>query len=158
MQLSRKASLMLGGAFIAAHASVVEWLLQKARPYIYTTASAPALAHALLTSLDIIGGQEGSDRRSHLASLIAQLRRDLTLRNWKHPSSETAIQPIIIGGNDETLRAAAALYEQGLWVAAIRPPTVAAGTARLRLTLSAAHTFDDVQQVVAAIKHLESEI
>ena len=148
----------VGGAFVAAHASVIELMLQRARPYIYTTAAPPALAHALLASLNIIGGAEGAARRAHLAALIAQLRQGLRLQRWHNPASSTAIQPIIIGANDVALRASAALYEQGLWVPAIRPPTVAAGTARLRVTLSAAHTEGDVAQLVAALNQLEKDV
>jgi 8-amino-7-oxononanoate synthase len=145
----------VGGAFVAAHASVIELMIQRARPYIYTTAAPPALAHALLASLDIIGGEEGASRRAHLQALIAQFRDGLQLRRWQHPASETAIQPIVIGANDEALRVGAGLYGQGLWVPAIRPPTVPAGTARLRVTLSAAHTHEDVAQLVAALNQLE---
>ena len=145
----------VGGAFVAAHASVVELMIQRARPYIYTTAAPPALAHALLASLDIIGGAEGAARRAHLQALIAQFRDGLRLERWQHPASGTAIQPIIIGPNDEALRVGAGLYDQGLWVPAIRPPTVPAGTARLRATLSAAHTHEDVAQLVAALNQLE---
>ena len=146
----------VGGAFVAAHATVIEWLVQRARPYIYTTAAAPALAHALLTSLDIIGGAEGRVRRAHLRALIAQLKTALHLRRWRHLPSDTAIQPLIIGANEDALHAAAALYEDGLWVPAIRPPTVPAGTARLRVTLSAAHTAEDVAQLAAALNALET--
>jgi 8-amino-7-oxononanoate synthase len=145
----------VGGAFVAAHASVIELLIQRARPYIYTTAAPPALAHALLASIDIIEGPEGAARRAHLASLIAQFRDGLRLERWANPASSTAIQPVIIGANDEALRVGAALYGQGLWVAAIRPPTVAAGTARLRATLSAAHSIDDVARLTAALNELE---
>jgi 8-amino-7-oxononanoate synthase len=145
----------VGGAFVAAHASVVELILQRARPYIYTTAAAPALAHALLASLDIIEGDEGRARRTHLNALIAQLDEGLRLTRWLRPASGTAIQPILIGANDEALAVSQRLYEQGLWVPAIRPPTVAAGTARLRVTLSAAHTEDDVAQLTAALNQLE---
>jgi 8-amino-7-oxononanoate synthase len=146
----------VGGAFIAAHASVIELMIQRARPYIYTTAAPPALAHALLTSLDIITGDEGAVLRSHLASLIAQLDADLRLARWQRPASRTPIQPIIIGANDEALRVAAALHAKGLWVPAIRPPTVPQGTARLRVTLSAAHTHDQVAQLVASLNELEA--
>ena len=145
----------VGGAFVAAHASVIELMIQRARPYIYTTAAPPALAHALLASIDIIGGEEGASRRAHLQALIAQFRDGLRLQRWQHPASETAIQPILIGANDEALRVGAGLYGQGLWVPAIRPPTVPAGTARLRVTLSAAHTHEDVAQLVAALNQLE---
>lgn len=145
----------VGGAFVAAHEAVIELLVQRARPYIYTTAAAPALAHALLASLDIIEGDEGRARRAHLDALIAQLDRALRLERWRRPASRTAIQPIVIGANDEALSVSAALHEQGLWVPAIRPPTVAPGTARLRVTLCAAHTEDDVAQLAAALNRLE---
>jgi 8-amino-7-oxononanoate synthase len=147
----------VGGAFVAAHATVIEWLVQRARPYIYTTAAAPALAHALLTGLDLIGGEEGIARRAHLQALVAQLQSQLTLKRWKLLPSQTAIQPIVIGRNDEALQVAAALYEQGLWVPAIRPPTVPPDTARLRVTLSAAHTADQVAQLAEALNALEGK-
>ena len=145
----------VAGAFVAAHASVIELMIQRARPYIYTTAAPPALAHALLTSLDIISGAEGAARRAHLGSLVNRFRAGLRLERWQHAPSTTAIQPIIIGANEEALRAGAGLYGQGLWVPAIRPPTVPAGTARLRATLSAAHTHEDVAQLAAALNQLE---
>ncbi|KQV51727.1 8-amino-7-oxononanoate synthase [Massilia sp. Root335] len=145
----------VGGAFIAAHEDVIELMIQRARPYIYTTAAAPALAHALLASVDIIESDEGEQRRAHLRALIAQLDDGLRLERWQRPASTTAIQPIIIGANDEAMAAAARLHGQGLWVPAIRPPTVAVGTARLRVTLSAAHTEQDVAQLTAALNQLE---
>ncbi len=145
----------VGGAFVAAHASVIELLVQRARPYIYTTAAPPALAHALQASLDIIGGDEGVQRRSHLAALVAQLRDALRLQRWQLVPSHTAIQPIIIGSNEDALRVAAGLHEQGLWVPAIRPPTVAPGTARLRVTLSAAHSHEEVARLARALNELE---
>ncbi|VXC29390.1 8-amino-7-oxononanoate synthase [Massilia sp. 9I] len=145
----------VGGAFIAAHASVIELLVQRARPYIYTTAAPPALAHALQASLDIIGGEEGAQRRAHLAALVAHLQDALRPQRWQLLASNTAIQPLVIGSNADALRVAAALHEQGLWVPAIRPPTVAAGTARLRITLSAAHTHEEVAQLARALNELE---
>jgi 8-amino-7-oxononanoate synthase len=145
----------VSGAFVAAHATVIEWLVQRARPYIYTTAAAPALAHALLTSLDLISGEEGNTRRMRLQALTAQLHAELKLKRWQLLPSHTAIHPVIIGPNDEALQAAAALHEQGLWVPAIRPPTVPPGTARLRMTLTAAHTAQDVAQLAGAMNALE---
>jgi 8-amino-7-oxononanoate synthase len=145
----------VGGAFIAAHASVIELLVQRARPYIYTTAAPPALAHALLTSLDIIGGAEGTARRAQLTRLTAQLDGALQLQRWQRVPSTTPIQAIIIGSNEDAMAAAASLHAQGLWVPAIRPPTVPANTARLRVTLSAAHTEQDVAQLAAALNTLE---
>jgi 8-amino-7-oxononanoate synthase len=145
----------LGGAFVAAHPSIIDWLVQSARPYIYTTATPPAIAHALLTSLRLIGGEEGDQRRDHLQQLITQLRSQLATLidahpalGWRLPDSRTAIQPLIVGDNAAALALASALDAQDLWVPAIRPPTVPIGTARLRITLSAAHSAADVQRLV----------
>jgi 8-amino-7-oxononanoate synthase len=148
----------VSGAFIAAHASAIEFMVQRARPYIYTTAAPPALAHALLASLDIIEGEEGAARRAHLNRLIALLDDTLTLTRWQRPLSHTAIQPIVIGGNDEALYVAGRLHEQGLWVPAIRPPTVAPGTSRLRVTLCAAHTEDEVARLAATLNAFEHQL
>lgn len=145
----------VGGAFVAAHETVIEWLVQRARPYIYTTAAAPALAHALLTSLDLIAGAEGVSRRAQVQHLISQLAAAPVPPGWTRLASATAIQPLVIGGNAAVLQAAAALFEQGLWVTAIRAPTVPAGTARLRITLSATHSAQDVAQLVSALGALK---
>ncbi|NHZ95084.1 8-amino-7-oxononanoate synthase [Massilia sp. CCM 8734] len=145
----------VGGAFVAAHASVIELMIQRGRPYIYTTAAPPALAHALLTSIDIIGGDEGASRRAHLASLIAAFDEQIDLKRWQRVPSHTAIQAIVIGTNEEVLRIGAGLHGHGLWVPAIRPPTVPEGTARLRVTLSAAHTHEEVAQLAAVLNDLE---
>lgn len=144
----------VSGAFVAAHETVIEWLVQRARPYIYTTASAPALAHALLTSLDIMAGREGQQRRAQLELLRHQLQGLPVRAGWRHLASETPIQPLVIGSNADVLAAAQALDEQGLWVSAIRAPTVPAGTARLRITLSATHTTEDVARLLAALQQL----
>jgi len=146
----------VAGAFVCAHETVIEWMIQRARPYIYTTAQPPALAHALLASLRIIDSPEGAQRRARLGELAGVLSETLALRAWRLPPSPTAIQPIIIGDNDAAMRAAARLYESGFWVPAIRPPTVPAGTARLRLTLSAAHEPDDVAALARAVNGIES--
>jgi len=148
----------VAGAFVAAHKSVIEWMVQRARPYIYTTAAPPAVAHALLASLEIIGGTEGAERRAHLQTLIAQWRSALQLQRWQALPSDTAIQPVVIGANEEAMKIAAALYEQNIWVPAIRPPTVPAGTARLRVTLSAAHTAAEVTQLVEVLQQLEQQV
>jgi len=145
----------VGGAFVAAHEAVIETLIQKARPYIFTTAAPPAMAHALLASLDIIAGEEGRQRRAHLAALVAQWNAGLQLRHWQPLASTTAIQPVIIGENAEMMGIAASLYREGLWVGAIRPPTVPVGTARLRVTLSAGHTEQDVALLINAVNNLE---
>lgn len=150
----------VGGAFVAAHRDFIEWMIQRARPYIYTTAAPAALAHALLTSLEIIEGQEGRERRHHLQQLIHRFAHDASLAHLHRMPSETAVQPVILGSNAQALHAAQQLQAQGLWVTAIRAPTVAVGTARLRLTLSAAHTMADLEQLISALaqlQHLDEE-
>ncbi len=132
----------MAGAFVAGDAVLVEWLLQKARTYIYTTGAPPALAHALLESLRLI--EAGDTRRAHLARLISIFRDRTRLQRWRLLPSRTPIQPVLIGNNDETLAVSAALEATGLWVPAIRPPTVPAGSARLRVSLSAAHREEEV--------------
>lgn len=145
----------VGGAFVAAHPTLINWLVQTARPYIYTTAAPPAVAHALCESLRLMAGTQGEQLRAKLQQRIQQLRAQLgeliaasRVLNWRLVDSNTAIQPLIIGDNASALALAAALDAQGLWVPAIRPPTVPAGTARLRITLSAAHSEADVQRLV----------
>ena len=143
----------VSGAFVAGHADVVEWLMQKARTYIFTTGAPPALATALLKSLDLI--EHGAERRRHLAALIGQLHTELKLRRWQLMPSRTPIQPVVIGDNAETVAAARALWDTGVWVPAIRPPTVPQGSARLRISLTAAHTHQDVERLVTALMQLE---
>ena len=140
------------GAFVAGSETVVEWLLQRARTYIFTTGSSPAMACALLAGLDLI--EHGDERRRQLRQLTAQLRDGLADTRWQLMPSPTAIQPVIIGDNHEALRVANALFQRGLWVPAVRPPTVPKGTARLRVSLTAAHTGEQVAQLVDALREL----
>jgi len=143
----------VSGAAVTAHQSVIDWLIQKARPYIYTTASPPLLAACLMESLRQI--EAGEARRARLARYIAQLRAGLAdLKRGTLMPSATPIQPLVIGANEEAVRLSQALLERGLLVPAIRTPTVPAGTARLRITLSAAHSADDVAQLVEALHGL----
>ena len=141
----------VSGAFVAAHEKFIEWMVQRSRPYIYTTASAPALAHALLTSLRIIRSEEGSRRRTHLQTLIQHLSTAPIPPTWQRMHSTTAIQPLVIGSNALVLQASEKLKARGIWISAIRAPTVPVNTARLRITLSASHTVDDVHRLVTAL-------
>ena len=154
----------VAGAFVAAHPTIIAWLVQRARSYIYTTAMPAVQAHTLRASLALIESPEGDVRRAHLRNLLAQWRAGvqpvLAQRpDWSLPDSYTAIQPLLVGGNETALRLSAALEAQGLWVPAIRPPTVPVGTARLRITFSAAHSMADVAQLLHALadvaQHLE---
>ena len=143
----------VSGAFIAGEAEVVETLVQRARAYVYTTATPPLLAHALLESLELVRREEW--RRDRLRELVRQLRASLQLARWRLEPSGTAIQPLIIGANAEAVAVAEALARGGLLVPAIRPPTVPVGTARLRISLSAAHVPDDVERLAAALNALQ---
>lgn len=140
----------VGGAFVAGSATAIEYLLQKGRSYIFTTAAPPAVACALSKSLQLI--RDGDALRANLMARIGQLRDGLAGRSLL--PSPTAIQPYIVGDNDAAVALAKALWERGLWVPAIRPPTVPKGTARLRISVSAAHTADDIDQLVSALKEL----
>jgi len=140
------------GAFVAAESVVIKYLFNQSRSYIYTTATPPALSVALLASLKLI--REGDVRRAHLHSLIMQLKQGLAGLPWSLMESDTAIQPLVVGDNQAALDLSVALRERGLWVAAIRPPTVPEGTARLRITLSAAHTSAEVAQLVEVLREL----
>ena len=124
----------VSGAAVAAHASVIDWLLQKARAYVYTTASPPLLAACLLESLRQIDA--GETRRARLQGHIRQLREGLAALNFgRLMPSDTPIQPLVIGTNADTVRRSQRLLERGLLVPAIRTPTVPVNTARLRITL-----------------------
>jgi 8-amino-7-oxononanoate synthase len=146
----------VAGAFVAAHPAVIETLLQTARSYVFTTAGPPLLAEALRASLRILC--EDAARRTHLFALIARFRSRLSGGNWMLPDSPTPIQPLVVGANAAAVELADALWRRGLWVPAIRPPTVPKGTARLRITLSAAHTRDDVDALADALAELAPAI
>jgi len=144
----------VSGAFVAGDAVLVDYLLQHARTYTYTTATPPPLAGALLASLRLIAQDDW--RRTRLAQLIKALQDTLKLRRWHLAASTTAIQPVIIGSNDEALAASKHLLDHDILVPAIRPPTVPKGTARLRISLSAAHTIEDIEHLAAALQAAEA--
>jgi 8-amino-7-oxononanoate synthase len=146
----------VSGAFVAGAHEMIELLIQRARSYIYTTAGPPALAMALAKSVELIRDEPW--RRERLREHAEQLSRDLRLRRWRLLVSPSAIQPVIIGGNEETQAASEMLYSQGLLVPAIRPPTVPKGTARLRISLSAAHTREDVARLIEALQSVEEAL
>lgn len=140
------------GAFVAGDSTMVEYLSQRARPYVYTTATPPLLAYAALESLKLIEAEQW--RRDRLAQGIRVLKHGLAANPWRLLPSTTAIQPLVIGGNAEAVAVSERLAERGLLVPAIRPPTVPQGTARLRISLSAAHSEDDVGRLVEALNDI----
>ncbi|QHF05352.1 8-amino-7-oxononanoate synthase [Pseudomonas asturiensis] len=138
------------GAFVAGSEELIETLIQFARPYIYTTSQPPALACATLKSLELL--RAGHWRREHLANLIRQFRQGAEQLGLQLMDSFTPIQPILIGDAGRALRLSQLLRERGVMVTAIRPPTVPVGSARLRVTLSAAHTEAQVQLLLNALE------
>ena len=137
------------GAFVAGPALLTDYLVQKARTYIYTTAMPPALAMATCASLDRIEADDS--RRAHLNQLIDHFRSGAEQLGYELMPSKTPIQPIMVGDNHTALALSQALETRGLLVTAIRPPTVPEGQARLRVTLSAAHTRENVDQLLSAL-------
>jgi 8-amino-7-oxononanoate synthase len=137
------------GAFVAGSDDLIEALVQFARPYIYTTSQPPALACATLKSLELL--RRETWRREHLAALIRQFRQGAEQIGLQLMDSPTPIQPILIGDSAQALKLSRMLRDRGLLVTAIRPPTVPAGSARLRVTLSAAHSEAQVQLLLNAL-------
>ena len=145
-------ALGCAGAFVAGPAALIDGLTQFARPYIYTTAMPPALAAAAFTAVQL--AQAESWRREKLNALISRFRTGAAQLGLTLSSSSSAIQPLVLGDAQTALNAAQALEQRGLLVTAIRPPTVPAGSARLRITLSAAHEEEHVDQLLDALETL----
>jgi 8-amino-7-oxononanoate synthase len=145
----------VSGAFVCAHKTLMECLIQKGRPYIYSTATPPAIAHTVLASLRLIEGEEGQARRAHLNQLIAIWHHELQLEHWQMSLSKTPIQPLVLGSNAAALLASRQLDEVGYWIPAIRPPTVPEGSARLRITFSANHSTQAVRELIAELQKIE---
>jgi len=144
------------GAFVAGSAWVIEALIQKARPSIYTTALPPAVAHAAFVSLAIARSEEY--RRVALHERVMQFQKGVAALGLSALPSTSAIQGVVFGGAREALAASAHLRAHGLLVSAVRPPTVPAGTARLRITFSAAHSVADVERLLAALATLPEDL
>jgi len=148
----------VSGAFICGPSILIEWLIQKGRPYIYSTATPPAIAHTLLKSLQLIEGDEGVRRRRQLNQLIKIWHEEMNFSKWKKVVSSTPIQPVILGSNANALAAAKLLDDAGYWIPAIRPPTVPLGSARLRITFSANHSAEDLRALIKTLKTIEHQL
>jgi 8-amino-7-oxononanoate synthase len=142
-------ALGVAGAFVAGSEDLVEYLIQRARSWVFSTAPPPALAAAARRALEIV--QAEPERRAHLAALVRRFRDGAAQRGIDLVPSETPIQPLILGAEAVAVALSAELLRRGYWVAAIRPPTVPAGTSRLRITLSAAHTVAQVDGLLDAL-------
>jgi len=143
------------GAFVAGSDELIEFLVQMARPYIYTTAMPPSIAAATRASLKLI--QQSDDKRVYLQQLINYFREGVSQLGYDLMPSRTTIQPVLIGDTHKAVALSQYLENQGLLVTAIRPPTVPNNTARLRVTLSANHCFDDIDELVGALAKAKTD-
>ncbi|WP_431520762.1 aminotransferase class I/II-fold pyridoxal phosphate-dependent enzyme [Chromatium okenii] len=141
------------GAFVAGAEEVIETLIQRARSYIFTTAMPPALAEATRVSLRLAEREDW--RREQLQTLIARFRHGAAQLDLPLANSFTPIQPLLVGTAELALAWSQQLETVGILVSAIRPPTVPAGTARLRITLSAAHSETDVDRLLTALAAIQ---
>lgn len=142
-------ALGVAGAFVAGSDALIEYLIQRARSWVFSTAPPPALAAAARCSLEIL--QAEPERRAGLLQRVRQFREGAAQRGIALAASQTPIQPLILGDEGRALALSGELLRRGFWVTAIRPPTVPAGTARLRITLSAAHTAAQVEGLLDAL-------
>lgn len=142
----------VAGAFVAGPVELIDWLVNRARTYVYTTAQPPMLAAAVSASLELIAGEPW--RRTRLTELVVRLKAGVAALPWPLLPSDSPIQPLVVGEAHAALRLSEGLKQRGILVPAIRPPTVPQGTARLRISLSAAHTPDDVDGLLAALHEL----
>ena len=141
------------GAFIAGSDDLIEYLIQTARSYIYTTAMPAAIAAATVTSLEIV--RQDQWRRDNLNQLIKQFKQGAEQLGIELMPSDTAIQPIVVGSSNKAVKISSQLLEKGLLVSAIRPPTVPVDTSRLRVTFSAAHTESMVEELLSRLSETD---
>jgi len=141
------------GAFVAGSETLIDALVQFSRSYIYTTAVPPAVAAAALTAVQLL--RQESWRQTHLQQLITAFRAAALDMGLPLMDSYTAIQPLLIGDADKAMKVSQALRDVGILVTAIRPPTVPVNSARLRITLTAAHTQVQVEQLLATLGKLQ---
>ncbi len=142
-------ALGCAGGFVAGSRRLIQWLVNAARPYVFSTAGPAANAAAAMVALEIV--QREPHRRTQLLARAAELRRQLAERGWNVGNSASQIIPLVVGQVDTAVQLSARLRQQGIFVPAIRPPTVPEGEACLRISLTAAHTEAMVAALVAAL-------
>jgi 8-amino-7-oxononanoate synthase len=142
------------GGFICGSLALIDVLINRARSFIFSTAPPSAQSAAASAAIDLLQSQEGEDLRTRLWARVDQLKNGLIASNWKIPVPKSAIVPLMIGNETQAMQTAAALRDAGLLIPAIRYPTVARGEARLRLTVTAAHTAEDVSTAIGHLTHL----
>ena len=143
------------GGYICGSRTLVDYLVNRARSFIFSTAPVPAAAAAATAAIQFVQSEEGQARRNQLWARVDQVKNGLIAAGFVLPPVRSAIIPLVMGDEAKAVDTAAALSEQGIFIPAIRYPTVARGQARLRLTVTAAHAAADVGQLVAALSHLK---
>jgi 8-amino-7-oxononanoate synthase len=146
----------VAGAFVAGEQVVIDYLIQTAKSYVYSTPAPPALSATLSASVKLI--EQGDHLRSQLRLLMATLKTHLALNKWQLMPSDTAVQPLLVGSNHDVLALSEYLQTKDILVPAIRPPTVPKNTARLRISLSAGHTEANIIQLAQTINEAEREL
>lgn len=142
-------SLGSAGGFVCGNARLIEWLVNRARSYVFSTALPPAVCAASMAAIGIVSQEPG--RRIELRQRAADLRETLCSQGWNLANSGSQIIPLVVGEVDAAMRLAAALLERGILAPAIRPPSVPAGESLVRISLSHAHTNDMVERLLAAL-------
>jgi 8-amino-7-oxononanoate synthase len=147
--------LGVSGAYVAGRRALIDWLITACAGFIYATALPPAVVAAVDVALDVVAAADAE--RAQVLAMAAAFRADMHALGLDTGGSTTQIVPVIIGSEKAALDVAAALKEKGFFVQAVRPPTVPPGTARLRVTITAAHTPADVAALAAAIAEIMAE-
>ncbi len=147
-------ALGCAGGFVCGKASLIEWLINRARAYVFSTATPPAMSAAALQAIEIVEAEPS--RRATLLERSADLRERLRRQGWNVGVSESQIIPLLVGEPNAAMRLASQLRDRGLLVPGIRPPSVPAGEALLRISLSSAHTPEMIDELVAALATLAS--
>ena len=150
-------ALGVSGGYIAGSRALIDWLVNRARSFIFSTAPPPAVAWAAKEAVALVKSEEGERLRQVLWSRVNRVKEQVIEARWTLPAAQSAILPLRVGAEETALAVAAKLLEQGLWVPAIRYPSVARGEARLRLTVTAAHTLDQIDRLGAALRSCASQ-
>ncbi len=148
-------ALGAAGGYICGSRALIDYLVNRARSFIFSTAPVPAAAAAATAAIHFIQSEEGQARRNQLWARVDQVKNGLVAAAYLLPPVRSAIVPLMMGDEGRAVEAAATLREHGVFIPAIRYPTVARGQARLRLTVSAAHAAADVSQLVTALSRLK---
>jgi 8-amino-7-oxononanoate synthase len=150
-------ALGAAGGYICGSNELVDLLRHRARSFVFSTAPMPAQAAAARAGIEVAQSAEGETRRTRLWSLVDELKNGLIARGWKLPVVQSAILPMIVGDEAEAVALSERLLEAGVFVPAIRYPTVARGAARLRITVSAAHSSEDIKNLLEILGEVKSD-